>query len=374
MRTTAVRYWLALMLVCLMVQSVNANPSEDKFAEGNRLFQQGKYSEAVVAFTQCIATLPQGASGYGCFGQRAAAKNNLRQFDEAMADANEGIARYLTATGKVYSFGHYVRGYAYMAKSEYDKAITELQIALENVQEEDRSKIKYYYREMGRCYFAKELYNDAVNYFQKAAEQDEQFGIAYWWMGAAFARQGKSDEAISAYEKFIQLTKPMNRLVSVAKWRIINIKENSGSAKIKYERSNWNAVRNATYYKWLPNNWWAAYSLKEFDKIAPAPGADWIASEESNIVTWMDLAREKGWIVKTRATEAKVGAIGIRYNMENNTAFLLIVREVHDWGIVASFVNMSNEPTSDIFPYTTLLGTDKGFTFRGYIWPEKIVK
>ncbi|MHC1761422.1 MAG: tetratricopeptide repeat protein [Negativicutes bacterium] len=353
---------------------MNANPSEDKFAEGNRLFQQGKYSEAIVAFTQCIATLPKGESGYGCFGRRASAKSNLKQYDEAMADANEGIARYLTATGKSYSYGHYVRGYVYMAKSEYDKAIKELQIALENVQEEDKNRIKYYYREMGRCYYAKELYDDARTFFQKAAEPDEQFVDAYWWMGAAFARQGKPDEAISAYEKLIQLATPTNRIVSAAKWRIINIKENTGTAKIKYERSNWNAVRNATYYKWLPNNWWAAYSLKEFDKIAPAPGADWLTSATSNVVTWMDSARGKGWIVKTRATEAKVGAIGIRVNMENSTAGLLIVREVHDWGIVASYIDMSNEPTSDFFLYTSLLGTDKGFTFRGYIWPEKIMK
>ena len=99
------------------------------------------------------------------------------------------------------------------------------------------------------------------------------------------------------------------------------------SCEAKYELSNWNAVYNGSYYKWLPASWWSAYFLQEFDKIVPAPGADWMTDKTSAISPWIDAAREKGWVVKTRASEAKIGAIAIRRNNEKGFSTLYLIRK-----------------------------------------------
>lgn len=145
-------------------------------------------------------------------------------------------------------------------------------------------------------------------------------------------------------------------------------------AMARYERSNWNAVRDGIYYKWVPSNWWSAYYLKEFDKVAPAPGADWMKEKTSNISSWLDAAREKGWVVKSRANEAKIGAIGIRQNPDTQTARLSFVREVYDWGIKYSYIGTDGEPKDGTISFSRLLSAQDGYMFKGYIWPEKMIR
>ncbi|NMC32394.1 MAG: hypothetical protein GYA36_08055 [Veillonellaceae bacterium] len=140
----------------------------------------------------------------------------------------------------------------------------------------------------------------------------------------------------------------------------------------KYELSNYNAVRNGLYYKWMPADWWASYFLKEFDKVAPPPGADWMKDKTTSLSPWFDAAREKGWVVKTRADAAKVGAIAIRRNPETGTSILNIVREVYDWGFKGDYMGKDGEPHVGEVPYSYLLSTAKGYHFVGYIWPERV--
>jgi hypothetical protein len=142
----------------------------------------------------------------------------------------------------------------------------------------------------------------------------------------------------------------------------------------KYELSNWNAVSGGQYYKWLPVTWWSAYYLQEFDKVAPAPGADWMNTKTPAISPWFDAAREKGWVVKTRASEAKVGAIVICHNPDKGLSRLYIVKEVFDWGFKAGFIGKDGEPKEGNIAHSYLLSTQDGYTFRGYIWPERTGK
>lgn len=103
-------------------------------------------------------------------------------------------------------------------------------------------------------------------------------------------------------------------------------------------------------------------------------GADWMTEKTSAISPWFDAAREKGWVVKTRASEAKVGAIAICFNPEKGFARLYIVREVHDWGFKGAYIDKNGEPKEGDVSHSFLLSTEKGYSFRGYIWPEKMPK
>ncbi|HWR31861.1 MAG TPA: tetratricopeptide repeat protein [Negativicutes bacterium] len=193
-----------------------ANQADDKYNEGTQLFKQANYEAAVVAFTQCIELLPHGAPGYGCYASRGAAKNNLGLFDAAIADASEAIKRY----DGDYALGYYVRGYSYIKKAEYDKALADLQKALRSAQSLKEGVLKYIYRELGRVYYAQDLYAQAVDNLKKAIAIDQKLQSANWWLGSAFEKMGKSAEAIIAYENFIKNSKPGDSNIEEANQRI----------------------------------------------------------------------------------------------------------------------------------------------------------
>jgi len=214
-RCTVLCLLIFLCLIFFMMTGL-ANPADDKFNEGTQLFKQANYEAAIVAFTQCIERLPYGAPGYGCYAHRGAAKNNLGLFDAAIADATEAIKRY----DGTYALGYYVRGYSYLAKTEYDKALEDLQRAMRSVRSSKEGVLKYIYREFGRVYYAQELYAQAIDNLQKAIAIDHKLESANWWLGSAFEKMGKSAEAIIAYENFIKNAKPGDSTIEEAKQRI----------------------------------------------------------------------------------------------------------------------------------------------------------
>ena len=127
-------------------------------------------------------------------------------------------------------------------------------------------------------------------------------------------------------------------------------------------------------YKGLPIDWWSVYFIKEFDKVAPAPGADWVSgnskwnSDSGEVIKWLDHASSKGWVVKNLATDAWPGAIGIKANDGERRCSLYLVREVFSWGIVAT-VMVDGEPVERRYTFDQLRNYENGYVFKGYIWP-----
>ena len=106
------------------------------------------------------------------------------------------------------------------------------------------------------------------------------------------------------------------------------------------------------------------YVAKEFDKIAPEPGFDWSGLPGS----WLDQASQGKWVVKTAATDAKVGSIIIWID-ELNKARVGIVRDISDKGIRFDTLNQSNKSLQKIATPESLINDYK---LVGYIWPERI--
>lgn len=206
----------SLLCAFLLMPTGWAHSAEVKYEEGIEFSRRGDYKGAIVAFTQCIESLPNEASGYGCFAHRGTAKNNLGLYDDAIVDANEAIKRYMAD----YAYGYYVRGYAYMAKKEYDKAIEDLRKSLSEAQKLEKNLLPSIYRELGRAYYGKADYEQAVSNFQTALELDVKFASAYWWLGNAYEKSGNQVKALNAYENYIQYANPKGSYVETAKMRI----------------------------------------------------------------------------------------------------------------------------------------------------------
>jgi hypothetical protein len=130
---------------------------------------------------------------------------------------------------------------------------------------------------------------------------------------------------------------------------------------------------------------WSGYYLQRFDEVAPMPGVDWIQGNIDKMITdhpstylnavkvditqWPVLARKKGWIVSTLASEAKVGAIAIKINLDDATAALFIVKEVFDGGMVVEFIDKNDNIVFAKVTYQAMRDNENGYTFWGYICP-----
>ncbi|SPF51739.1 hypothetical protein SBF1_5320002 [Candidatus Desulfosporosinus infrequens] len=120
-------------------------------------------------------------------------------------------------------------------------------------------------------------------------------------------------------------------------------------------------------YKGFSEYWGPAYILKEFDKIATAPGVNWRGS----VNKWIDNAQAAGWITKTDSHDAKIGALAIRFNPTKNLVKVDIVRDIKTNTLVV------DSRSGDLRPYTMTLEMDDlkngkdGFNFLGYIWPVR---
>jgi hypothetical protein len=124
-------------------------------------------------------------------------------------------------------------------------------------------------------------------------------------------------------------------------------------------------------------------AAQEFDKVAPnPPGVNW----RGNAADWYDNANKAGWITKTGAKEAKVGAIVVwTGGGGKNYGHVAIVREVTINGIkieemnYGTIINKDLAKTVNFGKFTTAvlnfdnLNRNQGkLIFKGYIWPERI--
>lgn len=139
---------------------------------------------------------------------------------------------------------------------------------------------------------------------------------------------------------------------------------------------DYNKISTQSYKGW-PLNWWATYFIREFDKHAPAPGADWLTGSNRDDFgpqqkAWIGSAAEKGWIISVFPSRAKVGAIGVSIR-EDDSSYLVwlgIVREVKEQSVVVSMFSDGRMIEKEI-TFEELRRSPDDYIFRGYIYPEK---
>ena len=122
-------------------------------------------------------------------------------------------------------------------------------------------------------------------------------------------------------------------------------------------------------YKGFNEYWGPAYMLKEFDKIAPAPGVNW----RGHVSNWVTNAKIAGWVTKNDPNEAAVGALVIRFNSASNLVKVGIVRVIGNGTVTI------DERKSNLYPYTETVAIDElrkidkdGYSFIGYILPVRL--
>lgn len=134
--------------------------NDDVTREGDRLFNDGQYQQAVAAYTEYLTTKPKDIKSL---------YNRGRAYEEM--------------------------GQAEKAKADFIKV---LDLDADNVNAN---------MSMGKYWYNKESYRQAVNFFDKVIQVDGRVSDAYMFKGRSFHQLGEFEEAIEAYNLAIDFDK-----------------------------------------------------------------------------------------------------------------------------------------------------------------------
>jgi len=197
---------------------VEVIPGKKELGEANRLFQEGKFEEALAAYGKAAAQSPQDAVIQYNIGVTLMA---LDRVDEAIGAFKRTIEIQpenipaLKGLGQIYGkmrlYEESVRFYsqATMISSTDPEAFFNLGVGQMNLGDQEA----------------------ALAAFKKSIACDEKYADSYYQLGLIFLNQGKLDEALAALEKFLQLAPEDSKAGNAAEMiKIIKKNEPSGSA------------------------------------------------------------------------------------------------------------------------------------------------
>ncbi len=194
--------------------------------QGKSLIQEGKYAQAIEAYTQAIELQPNYAEAYNNRGlayamqahhERAIAEytqaiahypdyaeayNNLGNTYYALGDLNSAIESYTQAIAHYadYAEAYNNRGFIYYEQGNYDQAIA------------DYTQAVTLYPEYAAAFFNRGLtayqqgaYGQAIADYDRSIEIFGEDATIFYERGRAYAQQGNYDQAIADYNQAIVL-------------------------------------------------------------------------------------------------------------------------------------------------------------------------
>lgn len=183
----------------------------EKLSKYQGQMKMGLYAEAEQVCLEILDAKPSYIMGYYYL---ADAQYKLKKYSEAILTAQEFLIKAeeqsssdstndtLRVTSEFISAGHQVIGMSYYESREYDKAIEELNIAL-NIA--DENKFAVIYNNLGTAYMAQRKIDLALQFFEKTLEINPEFENAYYNLGLIYTYLKDLDKALSFYKKAVEL-------------------------------------------------------------------------------------------------------------------------------------------------------------------------
>ena len=135
-----------------------ADPNYPLIKEGNELFEQGRYDEAIEQFQQVVNSAPE-------------------------------------------YFKYYVNlGNCYREKGEYQKAIDNYMKVLEQEPDETAALLN-----IGESYVLMDKMEEGINYFEKVIAQNPTDPVIFYNLAEVYARVGNHEKALESYQKAAEL-------------------------------------------------------------------------------------------------------------------------------------------------------------------------
>jgi len=190
----------------------NISQADKLFLQGNKLYAEKKYEEAVLAYQEAIKLSP---SHWGYHFNLGLAYKKLQQEKEATAafrqaqalnpdsfSANKELGESLAKQGDFQEARVYYEKAVALSPDDADAAYN-LGVCLVNLSEPEK----------------------ALNYFQKTVELNKDYADAYYQMGTIFISLNRVAEAVDSLETFIKLAPPSDPRTETAKQLIAYLKK-----------------------------------------------------------------------------------------------------------------------------------------------------
>ncbi|MBN1560553.1 tetratricopeptide repeat protein [candidate division KSB1 bacterium] len=204
------------------------NDAKLAFNEGNTLFKQGQYDEAVAAYDKSLQLDPSNSNAYQGKGLTLAKQ---RKYDEAIAAYEKAVKADPTnysafaAMGKTYydkkDFKNAVNAYqqAVEINPQRETNIYMLALCYNNIKD-TKNAIKYFtmatqvkpdyekaYNSLGEAYMTDGQVENAITAFEMAISIDDKYDEAYYRLAAANNKTGRYQEALEAAQNCLKVTK-----------------------------------------------------------------------------------------------------------------------------------------------------------------------
>ncbi|MGD2294657.1 MAG: tetratricopeptide repeat protein [Candidatus Aminicenantes bacterium] len=172
------------------------------FEEGNQLYEQEKYDEAVVKFEEFLAANPTifqiNLNIGNCYREMGDFEKAMETYnrildkvkeDKGSFEGDESAARALASIGETY-----------IKKGDLEKASEYLKQSIAIFPEDETLAFN-----VGEIYFNQREIDKAIEYYQMATKINEKWGPPYRQMGYAYLNKGDYRAAVDSFKKFIQV-------------------------------------------------------------------------------------------------------------------------------------------------------------------------
>lgn len=182
-------FYLFLPVWLLLVQTVFCQDVQQQL---NRADKEPDAAKALGLYTAIIDANPNEAAGY--YG-RAVVRTKLRQFAEALKDANSALALSPTSTTALAQ-----RAYIYVQLDDYDRASDDYRMAISLTPQQAE-----YYSGLSYCLAKHNRLSEAEQMAQQGIDLNRSSPYAYRNRGRARLYQGQTDAAITDFETSLRL-------------------------------------------------------------------------------------------------------------------------------------------------------------------------
>jgi len=166
--------------------------------QGNSLFEQRKYQEALVIFNQFIADNPSIYQIYlnngDCYREMQDYPGAIAQYNLAIEKAKAALDRVIEAKALASIGEVYLRQNDFKTAQEYFKKSLELN---------PKDEVLAY--NVAEIYFNNQKVDDAITYYGLATQIKPAWGLPHQKLGYAYLNKADYDKAIESFKKFLQV-------------------------------------------------------------------------------------------------------------------------------------------------------------------------
>jgi tetratricopeptide (TPR) repeat protein len=172
------------------------------FEEGNQLYEQQNYAEAVVKFEEFLSANPTifqiNLNIGNCYRELGEYDKAIETYnrildkvkeDKGSYEGDESAARALASIGETH-----------IKQGDLEKAGEFLMQAIEIFPQDEALAFN-----VGEIYFNQREIDKAIEYYQLATKINEKWGPPYRQMGYAYLNKGDYQAAIDSFKKFVQV-------------------------------------------------------------------------------------------------------------------------------------------------------------------------